>query len=115
MSTQPTDYSALRFWFDAGQYGLTLAIGAYVLLGSRFNAKTREVKGVHQEVSIIAERVTKLETNMAHALSHEDLAAVYDRINDVAEEVAGLSGKMDGVKGTVEMIQEYLLNDGCKR
>jgi len=105
----------MRFWFDVGQYGLTLAIGVYVWLGNRFNAKTREVKGVQQDVTAMAERVTKLETNMAHALSHEDLAAVYDRINDVAEEVAGLSGKMDGVKGAVEMIQEYLLNEGGKR
>ena len=47
MNTQPTDYSALQFWFDAGQYGLTLAIVAYV-----FNAKTRGAKGTGEMISI---------------------------------------------------------------
>lgn len=114
MNTQ-SDYSALRFWLDVGQYAIAVGVGIYVWLGNRFSAKTEEVKGVRVDVAAIANRVTKLESDLSHALCHEDLGSVHDRINDVAEQVAGLSGKMDGVKGAVEMIQEYLLTKGGHR
>ena len=106
----------MRFWFDVGQYVITVGIGIYVWISRRFSAKAEEVNDVKTNVATIAERVTRLETDMAHALSHEDLGAVYDRINDVGDQVANISGKMDGVKGAVDMIQEYLLNgNGGKR
>lgn len=111
MNDKPVDYSAMRFWFDIGQYVVTIGIGVYVWLGNRLNAKNEEVKRVKKDVITIKERVTKLETDMVHTLSHEDLGAVYERINDVAEEVAELSGKMDGVKGGLDMIHEHLLSE----
>ena len=110
MSVKPPDYSALRFWCDLGQFLITGGIGVWVWLANRLNAKSKEVEKVNTSVVLISERVSKLETEKAHSLSHEDLAAVYERINGMAEEVANLAGKMDGVKGAVDMIQEYLLN-----
>ncbi|SCX75609.1 hypothetical protein [Desulfoluna spongiiphila] len=115
MDQHPADYASLRFWFNIVQYLITLAVSLYVWLNSRLNAKARELKELARRLDTAKNqmdgRITRLETDMAHALSHEDLAAVYDRLNDMAEQVAGLSGKMDGVKGTVDMIQAHLLND----
>lgn len=115
MKNQVSDYSALRFWFDVGQYVITLGIGVYVWFVNRMNAKSDEVKEVKKSVGKIHKRVTTLEAEMKHTLKHEDLGVVYERINDVAEEVSNLSGKMDGVKSGLDMIHEYLLKNGGKQ
>ena len=105
------DYTAMRFWFDLGQYLITIAIGVYVWLGNKVNAKSKEVLCVKQDVSVINERVTRLESEVGHALSLEDLGSVHERINDISDQVANLSGKMDGVKGAMDMIQKHLISD----
>ena len=115
MENRPPDYASLRFWFTITQYLVTLAVGLYAWINNGLNAKARELKELNRELELfkskVGGRVTRLETHMTHALSHEDLSAVYDRINDMSEQVAGLSGKMDGVKGAVEMVQAHLLNE----
>lgn len=110
MNTPPVDYSALRFWFAVGQWLTTILVGVYVWISNRTQANADEVKTVEKNVGTLETRVAKLETDMAHTLSHEDLGAVYERINDVGEDVAELSGKMDSVRGTLDMIQDHLLN-----
>ena len=97
-----TDYSAIRFWFDIGQYIIAFLVGFYVWFSNRVNARSEDVEK-------IGNRLTKLETG---AISQTDLAAVYDRVNGISDQVSNLSGKMDGVKGAVDMIQDHLLNKG---
>lgn len=107
-----SDYTAMRFWFDVGQYIITIAIGVYVWVGNRVNAKSKEVMCLKQDIGVINQRVTRLEGEVGHFLSHEDLGSVYDRINDISDQVSNLSGKMDGVKGAMDMIQSHLINEG---
>ncbi|BCS94602.1 hypothetical protein DSLASN_02340 [Desulfoluna limicola] len=108
--SKPPDYSALRLWFDVGQFIGTLVVAAYVWVSNRTQANAKEVDGVKKIAQKLETRVTKLETGMAHVLSHEDLGAVYERINEVAGGVSELSGKMDAVQGSLSMIHEHLLN-----
>ncbi|SDU26998.1 hypothetical protein SAMN04487931_10652 [Desulfobacula phenolica] len=103
--SQPTDYSVLKFWFDVGQYLITVVIAVYVWLSNRVNARAKDVEQM-------GNRVTKLESG---SISHTDLGVVYERINKVSDQVSNISGTVDGIKGTVEMIQEYLLNNGGKK
>ena len=112
MNPKPVDYSAIKFWFGVGQYVLTIGVGLYVWLGNRFKAKTTEVELLKKSLATVEGQVSKLETNMAHTLSHEDLGAVYERINDVSDQVSNLSGKMDGVKSGLDMIHDHLLSEG---
>lgn len=100
--TPKIDYSALKFWFDAAQYLITVAIAVYVWLSNRVNARSKDVEEM-------GNRVTKLEVG---SISHTDLGAVYDRINVVSQQMSNMSGTMDGIKGAVDMIQEHLLNNG---
>lgn len=112
MADVPTDYAAWRFWFDVGQYVVTLAVAIFVWILNRTNAKSAEVGQLRDSMTTMERRVTRLETGADHALTHEDLGAVYERINDVGEQVAEVSGSVKGMKGTLDMIQEHLLNGG---
>ena len=104
------DFTALRFWFDLGQYLVTVALGFYVWLGNRSRRTATRIDDVREEVDALTRRVALLESDLAHTPSHEDLGALYNRVNDVAEDMAGLQGKVDGIKGAVEMIHEHLLS-----
>jgi len=115
--TKPPDYSALRFWFDVAQCFGTIGVAVYVWLSNRTQTNTHEIEKIRKDVAKTKDRVTKVETDMVHALSHEDLGAVYERITDVSKDVTTvsndvsvLSGKMDSIQGTLDIIQDHLLN-----
>jgi len=108
MVTSKIDYSAWRFWFDVAQYIIIVATGLYVWTSSRFNASTKDIRSVEKTIGGIETRVTRLETS---AITYKDLGPVYDRINDIAVEVA----KIEAVKGTVDMIQAWLMDNGGKK
>lgn len=99
---QPTDYTAIKFWFDVGQYLIAGLIAVYVWLSNKANARAKDV-------GEIGNRVTKLE---ADSISHTDLGDVYERVNAVDVKISSISGTVNSIKGTVNMIQEYLLNNG---
>ncbi|MCG8470538.1 MAG: hypothetical protein MI742_01610 [Desulfobacterales bacterium] len=110
MSPSP-NYPALRLWLDAGQWVTTLLVGLYVWIANKAQATVNEVNRVKSGMGALENRIIKLETAIKTVPSHDDLAAVYERINDVAENVAELSGKMDGVQGSLGMIHDHLLNE----
>lgn len=104
-----TDYAAWRFWFDIGQYIVAFFVAIYIWLSNRDKARSKDLEDVKESTSKdfkeVENRITKLETS---AITLKDLGPVYDRINDIAVDVA----KIEGVKDTVDMIQEHLLNNG---
>lgn len=109
---EPTiDYSAWKFWFDLAQYLITIAVALYVWISRRDTARKEDMKSVNEAVVCMGDRVTKLETG---AVSKDDLGAVYNRINQVGNQVSELTGTVRGIKNSVGMIQEYLLNSGGK-
>ena len=110
MDSTPIDYAALRFYLDVVQWVSTVGLGIFVWMKNRTQANTNEVKEVKAGMGALENRVIKLETAIKAVPSHDDLGAVYERINDVAENVAELSGKMDGVRGGLDMIHDHLLN-----
>ena len=111
MVNPKTDYAAWRFWFDVGQYIIAFLVGFYVWFSNRAKATGKDVKNVKKTMGGIESRVTKLETG---SISHDDLGKVYERVNGIAVQVSNLDGKMDGVKGAVDMINEHLLSNGGK-
>lgn len=107
-----TDWTAWKFWADAAWYCISACAVVFVAVCNVKKARTKEVTAVKDRAQALETRVTVLETE---ALSKEELGAVHDRINLISDQVSKMDGKMDGVKGTVDMIQEYLLNNGEKR
>jgi hypothetical protein len=63
-----------------------------------------------KRLNIASARLTKLETIAKSTLSHKDLGEVFERINSVSLQVSEMVGGMKAVKGTVDMIQDYLMN-----
>lgn len=130
-----TDWVAWKFWFDTGQYIVTILVGFFVWICSRNKARSKDIKAVKESTSeeitdikkstskeineikdtnsegikAVEIRVTKLETS---AITHKDLGEVYERINEVSDKMSELAGTTKGIKGSVDMIQDHLLNNG---
>lgn len=102
MNPEGTNYPAMQFWFNIGQYVITVVIGVYVWISNRANARSKDVEK-------IACRVVRLESS---SISHADLGKVYERINFISDQMHKVSGTVTGIKGSVDMIQECLLNKG---
>lgn len=58
------------------------------------------------------ERIGQLEAAAKLAPSHEHLAEMHERMNDIAEDVSSLSGEFKGAKHTLNLIHSFLLNGG---
>ncbi|MCP3941534.1 MAG: hypothetical protein GY710_08645 [Desulfobacteraceae bacterium] len=106
------DYAAWRFWVDVGQYIFGIIIAFYIWFSNRAKATDKDVQGVKKDMGKIESRVTKLE---AGSISHDDLGKVYERMNKVSDQMSELTGTTKGIKGTVDIIQEHLLNNGGKK
>ncbi|MCG8635433.1 MAG: hypothetical protein MI863_16490 [Desulfobacterales bacterium] len=106
-----TDYAAWRFWFDIGQYIVAALVALYIWISNKAKASGEDVKAVEKRIHKIDTRVTALESSQ---ITKEDLAEVYDRLNDVSGLVNKLMGISGGTQKTVEMINKNLLNKGGK-
>ncbi len=129
MMTDAGGYAAYRFWFDIAQFVLTGMIAVYVWISKRDSVNNKRFTVLEKDLSTSlddlekkvdarmdnhSERITKVETECDHAPSHADLGQVYDRINEVSDQVANLTGGMEALKRSVDMIHQHLLNEGKK-
>ena len=61
----------------------------------------------------IGKRLNVVEVSCGASPTHNDLGAVYDRINEVSDQVAGLTGQMAGVSRNLDLIYQHLLSLGA--
>lgn len=56
-----------------------------------------------------SDRLARVEKDVQHAPTHEDLKRLHKRIDDVASSIAGLEGEFKGANHTLHLIHAYLL------
>jgi hypothetical protein len=62
-----------------------------------------------------AVRLSEVESRIEMMPSHEDLGDLHERINDISKAVHTLSGEMTGIKTTLGLIHQHLLNGGGRQ
>ena len=67
---------------------------------------------IDRRLSDHRERIGRLEAAAEASPTHEHLSDLHERINGIADDVAGLSGEFKGAKHTLELIHSFLLNGG---
>lgn len=56
-----------------------------------------------------ADRLTRVESDLKHAPTDEDIKRLHARIDDMAGDVKELGGEFKGAKHTLQLIHQYLL------
>lgn len=116
------DYEAARFWMGFLQLAGLAALFAYTHITNKSKANTTAINVVREDLEDhhrqLEERVARserrqdvFESKLDGAPTHQDLSRVYGRLNDVAEDLSGVSGQMRALSHQLSMVNNYLLNN----
>jgi len=121
MDLSQLDYSAAKLTLDIAQVAGLIALGIYQHITSKSKANASAINKVRHDLEDsqgkLEERISRaerrqdvFESRMESAPTHADLSKVYDRLNDVAEDLSGVSGQMRALSHQLSMVNQYLLN-----
>lgn len=110
MDLSQFDYEAAKFWMSFFQLVGVIALGIYTYMSNKTKANASAIEAVKDEFDDIKTRVTTIEGKLENAPTHRDLSKVYDRLNDVAEDLSSVSGQMRALSNQLSMVNQYLLN-----
>ncbi len=97
------DYKALAFWWAVVMQVLNFLGLAYVWLTSRQRQNT-------QQIDVLRERVTEVETALKHVPTREQLDVLHSRITESMESQKEMKGEVHGMSKTIDLIHNFLLN-----
>lgn len=116
------DYDFLRLALQVLQLVGLVALGVYTHISSKSKANAGAInalrkdteetyKSLEDRLSRCERRSDVFETHLSGAPTHQDLSKMYDRLNDVAEDLSGVSGQMTALSHQLSMVNQYLLNN----
>jgi tetrahydromethanopterin S-methyltransferase subunit G len=110
-----------------GMLGLFFTLGKITLASSqkhldmRFAALEETAKEANEQIahrlddsSTLRERVAGLEHMASQMPNHDDIGKVYERVNELSEQVGHIAGEMGAMRRAVEMVQGFLLQQKGK-
>ena len=112
------DYPAMKFLLDLIQMVITLLIGLYVWQSNRHRVTNERISELESDMDErldkYAERITTLEVRAGAAPTHDDLKRMHKRLDIMNGELQHLSGESSAARRTLDLIHEYLMNNGGK-
>lgn len=102
-----TDYLAWRFWFDILQFAGICFIGIYSWWSNRERVTNKRFKEHHQ-------RLTALENQVKHVPSQKQYDELSGRIGTLHSDLQGIKGQLKGIGRAVDLMNEFLINQGGK-
>lgn len=94
----------IRLWVTILQWLITGAIGIYVWLQSRAQAKATEVEMIKHRVILVEEQMRHIpDAHLVHAM-HSDMKAVQARLD-------GIQRSIDPLADALNRMNTYLLNN----
>jgi Protein of unknown function (DUF2730) len=112
------NYEAYDFWWKILLTVINLGLGAYLFWERHDESIKKRLDKMDSEVDARldnhASRVAKIEARMEVLPSHDNLGDLHDRINDVSSGMNTMTGELTGIKSTLSLIHNHLLNRGNK-
>lgn len=136
------NYNAWRFWFDVVQLAGTVIIGAYVWWSNRVKVTAKRFEALEREVNLRASALTvrdakkeqgarcaihlartaaaesaivRIDSDMKHMPTAGDISALSSQIGQFQKDLGELSGKLSGINRAVDLINEFLINQGARQ
>ncbi len=99
---------------------LNFALALFVALSNRHKAAAEELKAVkdslHADIKKIDQQVTEqgqrlaaIESDVENGITKEDLAAVYDRVNEVIQATLPMTGRLEEISKSMDRIDKHLI------
>ncbi len=112
------DYAALDFWWKVSITLMNAGMGLYLYLVNRNRVTNERIGTLQTNVDLRldnhTERLARLEQDVRHAPTHDDLKRLHARIDEMTGSMRRLEGEFSGANHTLSLIHEHLLNGGGK-
>ncbi len=79
------------------------------------NAMDKSMHNLNAALEMQGGRLTRVERDLKHAPTHDDLKRLHARIDEVNGSIRSLEGEFKGANSTLQLIHQYLLNNGGKK
>lgn len=105
------DYETWRIGYDVVVLTTVAANFVYTWVANRTKANRAAIDRVDHHLGEVVRRVDRLESRADAAPTHDDLAVLHERINDLAGAVRELTGVMGAVRRSIDRVETYLLEN----
>ena len=106
------DYTEMGFWVGLGQWLFNLLVALYLLVTRKHTAihtKVEEIStSLSQRVSETEMAIVRICSDVSHMPNKNDITAL-------TKELADVKGRLGGINRAVDLINEFLLNQGAKK
>lgn len=110
------NYNALGFWLQFIQAAATVLVFLYVWITNRQKVNSAAIEKIredfHNEVDEIDDRLIRVEQDVKHLPTHDDMAKLHARINETGEAIKHIAGQVNQIDRTTQMINQYLIDKG---
>jgi ABC-type transporter Mla subunit MlaD len=121
MNLTDVNWDAARFAFDLAQTLFMAGVAIYVWWTNRSRATKKSIEEVDQHIEKVAtafttranaleRRVDGVEKDLSHLPSHDELGALHEKVNGVANTMNQVQGELRGINTTLNLINEFLIN-----
>ena len=112
------DYKAAGFWFQLIQALITVAVFLYVWVTNRHKANASSIESMRTELSTelneMDDRLIRVEKDVQHLPTHEDMARLHSRVNETAQRLTSMEGELKQINNTMQLMHKHLLNGANK-
>lgn len=104
----PIDYKAWGFWFGVGQFVFNTGVLLYVMFTNRQKANAARVAEAEK-------RLGQLENDVKHPPSCTYHPRLEERMDTAIGKIERMDGKLPGLNRAVDLMNEFLINQGGKK
>lgn len=108
------DYKAAAFWFQFLQALITVAVFLYVWVTNRHKANASSIDELSTELNEMDDRLIRIEKDVQHMPTHEDMAKIHSRVNETAQRLTSMEGELKQINNTMQLMHKHLLNGANK-
>ena len=114
MNVGSNDYALWQLLWNILQASILAVIGVYTWVATRTGVNTKRIKhledDIHGRLDAHSVRLARMEEGQKRALRSKDLVRIQTRLDETAALSSRMVGELNGVKRTLELIQEKLLS-----
>ena len=104
------DHDTAKFIFDAAQTALIAVIGVMNWLDKRQRVTAVTIErledNIDQRLDSQIVRLTRLEQDVKHAPTHQDMAEMYRELRKLSDSIAVMNGNLASARATLESVDE---------
>ena len=117
------DYGLWKFWFDIGQTVFVVLVGIYTWQANKHRATKsainriqeqleNDIRALDSRIDEHRDRLTTVERELTHVPGANDIGEIHYRVDQIGQGVKSLEGEMKQINNTMQLIQQYLLENG---